>query len=169
MKKIKVEFYKKKFLVMDEKSAQKLNSKRFGIIQNNNYLILSNYEVLFLLKENKIEVVENKKELNFEEIIKKTKTKIENFIVYYDLRKKGYLLRSGIKFGSDFRVYNIGKKEGEEHSKWLLNIIHEKSKLNLKNLTSNVRNATVTNKELILAIVDDDLKITYLKINRNKL
>ena len=78
-----------------------LNQKKYGIIQNGT-LVLMPEEFLYLLSRNKITT---DKPLTY--FIKKFSKKIQDrFVIYEDLRKKGYILKSGLKFGSDFRVYD---------------------------------------------------------------
>jgi tRNA-intron endonuclease len=53
------------------------------------------------------------------------------FIVYSDLRERGFLVKTGFKFGCDFRVYERGvklkkgPKEAFEHTKWVVHAIPE--------------------------------------------
>ena len=40
--------------------------------------------------------------------------------VYSDLRVKGYVVKTALKFGGDFRVYDKGVRPGEDHAKWVV-------------------------------------------------
>ena len=74
-------------------------------------------ETLYLVEKNKIEIKKNKKSISFEELFRIFK-KIDNRIqlkypVFKDLRNKGYVVKTALKFGSDFRVYEKGKTPDE--------------------------------------------------------
>ena len=81
-------------------------------------------------------------------------------VVFNDLRTRGYVLKTALKFGADFRVY----KGKEQHAKWLLFIEHESIKLALHEFAAKNRVAHSTRKKLLLAIVDDENKVTYYEI-----
>lgn len=156
------------FLVEKSTESQRLFSKRFGQYFENENLVLSDFEVLFLLKEEKIVVKEKKgNELDFNKLIKKLRIDYKTFLVFYDLRKKGYGVYSGLKFGTDFRVYEKGIKPGEDHSKWLIKIISKKEIKN-EDLFSNLRVSHSTRKELVYAFIDKDNDISYVSFGRKK-
>ena len=46
---------------------------------------------------------------------------------FKDLRKKGYIVKTALKFGADFRVYEKGVKPGEDHAKWVVFPVHERN------------------------------------------
>ena len=71
-----------------------LHQKNFGIIEYGK-LVLMPEEFLYLVSNNKI-----KTKYSFDTAILKFSKKIYNkFIIYSDLRKKGYILKSGLKIG----------------------------------------------------------------------
>ena len=49
------------------------------------------------------------------------------FCVFKDLRNRGYIVKTALKFGADFRVYDRGVKPGEDHAKWLVYPVKESS------------------------------------------
>src|SRR3989344_3776016 len=62
-------------------------------------------EALFLIEEKKMEACLGDKELGFDELLSKVKKKdkrIESKLaVFRDLRKKGYILKTALKFGAE--------------------------------------------------------------------
>jgi len=125
-------------------------------------------EALFLLTRNKIEIFSNNKMLKEEQFIKKLKRldkKIETkFSVFEDLRKKGYIVKTALKFGAEFRVYRKGVKPGQDHAKWILYTAKESDKLNWHEFTAKNRVAHSTKKNLLLAIVDEESDVTYYEV-----
>lgn len=154
--------YQNKIFVMQKEQYSILYQKGFGHKEDNEFFLTS-YEALYLQKKNKIQVFLNKKDLTFKEILKKTKVEYKKYLVYENLRNEGYIPKSGLKYGFDFRIYKKGKKPYQEHSSWLLDIYYTNSKIDNKIILSKNRVAHSTNKKMILAIIDDELSITYIE------
>ncbi|MBM3247303.1 tRNA-intron lyase [Candidatus Pacearchaeota archaeon] len=135
-------------------------------------VIYSIYEMLYLLETGKAELISKNRKMGFEELIKiqsrKNKELKTKYLVYKDLRNKGHVLKAGLKFGADFRVYNKGEKPSKNHAKYLVHIVEEKNKMNLQEFCSKARVAHSTGKLLLLAIVDSEKDITYFEINWKK-
>lgn len=85
--------------------------------------------------------------------------------VLCDLRKKGYIVKTALKFGAEFRVYDKGVKPGQDHATWLLLPVKENEPFTWYDFAAKSRIATSTNKKLMLAIVDDADDITYYQVN----
>src|SRR3989338_3016897 len=75
-------------------------------------------EALFLVQEEKLSVLLNSKLLEFDSLLKKISRidkKIQTKLtIFSDLRKRGYIVKTALKFGADFRVYEKGIKPGED-------------------------------------------------------
>ncbi len=128
-------------------------------------LILSPEESVFLLEQKRLELFNNGKKISFSKAIELFSKKINNFfikyIVYKDLRLKGYVVKTALKYGVDFRVYDKGQVPGKDHSKWLCLVLYEDDLLKAKNLTAIGRIAHTVRKKLLFAIVDAEYDITY--------
>jgi tRNA-intron endonuclease len=88
------------------------------------------------------------------------------YYVYRDLRKKGYVARTGLKFGTYFRVYEKGIRVGEGHSHWLVHPIREEQKNSIYDLARAIRLAHSVRKKLLWAVVDSEGDVTYYKMER---
>ena len=135
-----------------QKAFTLYNNKRFGE-RKQGKVFYSKYEALYLVEAKKAEFI-NKK-------LKLKKNEEDDYLVFKDLRKKGYIVKTGLKFGTEFRVY----KNKEKHAKWLIDIIANKNKINLKDFISKNRIAHSTGKKLLLAIIDSQQDITYFEIS----
>lgn len=156
---IEVNYKKNKFIV-DERSFQSLNSKGFGTkIDNLNFLDI--YEATYLLEKKKIKIISSDKEWNIEDIERKKQFSLNEYLVYKDLKSKGYQVKSGFKYGFSFRVYDKGIKEGDDHSLWLVEILYENDKEKIKDFSAKNRIANTTRKKMLMAIVDNENNITY--------
>ena len=125
-------------------------------------------EALFLVEKGKMEIIVNKKVISFKDFFKKLQRidkKIQiKYPVFRDLRNKGYVIKTALKFGADFRVYEKGFKMSEKHSKWIVFVDYEANKLTWHEFSAKNRVAHSTKKNLLLAIVDSEGDITYYEV-----
>lgn len=153
-----------------EKEAFDLHSKsKFGV-EEENKIVLSFPEALYLLKKEKIKVTQNSKVLKFEEILKIGEdiedTLMERYLVYKDLRERGYIVKSGMKYGSHFRAY---RGNMEEHAPYIIRVIPHSKNISPIEITGDVRVAGSVRKKLIYAFVDEDNSVVYYGISWEKL
>ncbi len=125
-------------------------------------------EVLFLVEKRKMEVYVKDKKILTKDLLNKFR-KVDKRIqikypVFKNLREKGYVVKTALKFGADFRVYDKGAKPGEKHAKWIVFVDHESNKLTWHEFSAKNRVAHSTRKNLLLAIVDEENSITYYEI-----
>ncbi len=140
------------------------------------HLILSHCEALHLIERKRLEVKEGRKKLKKKKFYEKACETDEEFpqkyIVYKDLRERGFLVRTGFKFGTHFRVYDRGvklkrgPKSAKEHTKWVVHAIPEKFKYSYAELSRAVRLAQNIRTHLIWAVVDEEGDVTYYEITR---
>ena len=118
-------FYRETVLTEDSDAARELyNKSRFGTLVSGK-VELNLIETLYLLEKKRLELLKGKnKKITEEEFILKAKRLQKNFwvkyVVFRDLRTRGYIVKTALKFGADFRVYDRGIKPGEDHAKWLV-------------------------------------------------
>lgn len=160
--------YSNNLIQLEEKDFQKLFSKGFGQ-KIDNIFSLDKYESLYLLENKKIEIFQNNKKIIFENLLKKSKINFEKYLVYKNLMKKNHKVKSGLKYGVDFRVYKKGDKIGKNHSKWLVQVFKDNQKINITDFAAKNRVNHATKKKLLLAIVDQEKDITYFETSWTKL
>ncbi|HRZ85939.1 MAG TPA: tRNA-intron lyase [Candidatus Paceibacterota bacterium] len=161
-------FFSGESIVSSSKEARDLYSQSVFGEYINEKIHYSLVEALYLVDKGKISVYSKSKKLNFNELIERC-NKIDNkilfkFLVYKDLRNRGYLLKTALKFGADFRVYDKGIRPGKDHSKWLLYCVNESSEMTWHDFSAKNRVAHSTNKNLLIAVVDSEGGITYYEI-----
>lgn len=158
-----------KVLVGDTKTKSMLNEQGFGTSRGNAQE-LSLIEAAYLMETEKLEVSDGKKNLSFDDIIKKGNEIEENFyskyLVYSDLRKRGLLVKTGLKFGSDFRVYERGATIKSGHSKLLVQVVPEEYSCSFPEIARAIRLSQNVNKTMVYAVVDEEGDITYYQIER---
>ena len=80
------------------------------------------------------------------------------------MRNRGYIIKTALKFGADFRVYDRGVKPGEDHAKWIVYPVHESSTLTWYEFSAKNRVAHSTRKKLLVGCVDEESDVTYWEI-----
>jgi tRNA-intron endonuclease len=141
--------------------------------KKNSWIEFSGIETLHLVEKNKIEVFAGKKKLNFDELLKKfkkTDKKIDTKLtVFSDLRNKGYIVKTALKFGAEFRVYDRGVKPGEDHAKWILYTVRENEKISWHDFAAKNRVAHSTKKNLLICVVDEEGGASYYEVGWKKI
>ena len=126
-------------------------------------------EALFLTEKKKMSITSKNKELSKEELMRKFQRfdkKIQvKYSVFKDLKEKGYVVKTALKFGADFRVYEKGAKLGEKHAKWIVFVDYETNKMTWHEFSAKNRVAHSTKKNLLIAIVDEEGDITYYEVS----
>ncbi|MBU3913134.1 MAG: tRNA-intron lyase [Nanoarchaeota archaeon] len=132
-------------------------------------IIYSMFEALFLSEKGKLEIKEKSKKITFERLMEKAKTLdsriLTKYIVFKDMRNRGYVVKTALKFGAEFRVYDKGKTPGQEHAKWILYPVRESDFLTWHDFSAKNRVAHSTKKNLLIGIVDDENDVTYYEIS----
>lgn len=125
-------------------------------------------EALFLLEKGKLDILIKEEKLAKKELLKKLQKfdkKIQiKYPVFKDLREKGYIVKTALKFGAEFRVYEKSSRLENKHSKWIVFTNHESERLTWHEFAAKSRVANSTKKNLLLAIVDEEGDITYYEV-----
>jgi len=128
---------------------------------------------MYLVETNKIEIIQNNKPLTKEQVKKKFSNMDKKFqtkyLVYKDLRKKGHIPKTGLKFGAEFLIYEKGTNPKKAHSKWILFTDTENNKTTWHEFAAKNRVAHSTKKKLLIAIVDDRKDVLYYEIGWKKI
>ena len=159
-------------IVFDRKLARELYNEFFGNPLGlrkrprkkpfNRPLVLDVYETLYLAETRGFKVILGDKALSLEELKASYDYNEAVYIVYKELRNKGYIVRSGMRFGADFLVYTEGPDV--EHAPYAVIVSKSPTGLDLirvSRLTHSVR------KEALLAIVAGE-NVTFYRVRRFK-
>jgi tRNA-intron endonuclease len=142
---------------------------QFGAVLDDGRVQLSALESAYLIAKKRLVLVDSKnKVLPLDKFISKARRKDKSFWTRYaafkDLRDRGYIVKTALKFGADFRVYDRGVKPGEDHAKWIAYPVSEHDTLNWREFASKNRVAHSTKKNLLLCIVDDEGDVSYWQV-----
>lgn len=139
---------------------------RFGTLLQDGRVQLSLLEACYLVEKQRIEVFSAvNKPISFDKLIKKAKRHNKEFwikyVVFRDIRNRGYIIKTALKFGAEFRVYDRGIKPGEDHAKWVVFPVHEAYSLTWQEFAAKNRVAHSTKKKLLIGVVDDEGDVSY--------
>ncbi|MFA6226094.1 MAG: tRNA-intron lyase [Methanoregula sp.] len=86
---------------------------------------------------------------------------LRSFLVYRDLRERGYVVQTG---PHDFRVFRRGEKPGTGESLYLVRVLSERDPIRFTKLIEEVVASRNMRKQYVLAVVDDEEELTYYEI-----
>jgi len=167
-------------IISDKEAIEEFHSSSYiGTLDKNSegkeILVLGPVEVLLLCERHRILIyLDNNKEDNnlydFEGLLTYF-TQFDDrlwqkYIIYMDLRKRGYIVRSGYGEGIDFRVYKRGADFEKDSAKFLIYPVFEGCPIDLKELDKMSRVAMSSRKDLIVATVDRLSKPIYYSVNK---
>lgn len=124
-------------------------------------LVLDLMEVYYLTTKKVIEVEDQSgRELTLKQLHEICETSYtdfaEKFMVYRKLREAGYVVTPGIKFGSDFAVYEHGP--GIDHAPYIVQVMAPEATMAATSMVRSGRLATTVRKQFIIAIPDKEKK-----------
>ncbi len=154
-------------VIIKDNKAVALNEKSHYGKFNQDELQISIIEALYLQEKGKIRILDKKgKILSLDEMWVKIQNKglLYKYLVFRDLRNRGYIVKTGFKYGSEFRLYERGKSPGDGHSDYVVKVVNENQDISVLNFSSYVRVAHGVNKKLLMAVVDDEQDITYYNV-----
>jgi len=162
--KIKANFTRESVYSEDQPSKNLYDQSRFGELKESK-VSYSLVEALYLVEKKKMEVLDGKKVLTYDSFLQKARKIQPNiwikYSVFRDLRSRGYIVKTALKFGADFRVYERGIKPGEDHAKWIVYPVHEGETLTWTEWAAKNRVAHSTRKRLLMAVVDEEGDVSY--------
>ncbi len=172
LKKIEALLREKDILVSSEEAEviERLSSRGYGVSENEK-LTLSFYEALFLLSKGIIEIKDEKtkKKIDFETLLQRYQSFEKNawvkYLIYRDLRSRGYVAREGFGLGIDFRVYERGEY-GKETATYLLFGIQEGQPVSVEELARALKYVQSLKKKLVLAVLNRRGEVVYYSLSQ---
>jgi tRNA-intron endonuclease len=157
-------------LIDSVKQQDQLRSKGYGEKIKDIY-ILENYEALFLLYSKRLVLTKQKSTLDFstflQTLLKNDLSIFTKFLIFRDLRTRGYIAKEGFGFGDDFRVYERGEYS-RKAAKYVIFGINEGISVKANILFENIRSIEKMGKEAIIAVIERRGEIIYYKVSRKK-
>lgn len=168
---VKAYLQKERVVTENTDAARELyNQSRYGKLLADGRVQLALTEAMYLLERGKITIsaARGKKTVSLEQFMKKATKEQKNFWVKYsvfkDIRDRGYIIKTALKFGADFRIYDRGVKPGEDHARWILYPVHEGDTLTWHEFSAKNRVAHSTKKRLLIGVVDEEADVSYWEV-----
>lgn len=153
-----------KIIVNEIRFKDQLRNKGFGEVFDNEF-ILNSLETLYLLSNNKLKLF-GKKDYNFSSflkiLLKKDKKILTKYLIFRDLRSKGYVVKEGFGFGTDFRIYERGE-HGKKPSKYVSIGINEGLNIKSKDFVDTIDQIEKMGKDTVIAVIERRGEVIYYK------
>ena len=159
-------------IVPAQEDAEQLLRGGYGVArENESGAVLASYEALYLKSEDRISVVdsESSEALDTHALFERLKAldaeAWTKYLIYRDLRSRGYVVREGVGWGINFRVYERGAY-GERPAKYMIQAIVEGEPIPVEKIEETLRLARNNKKELIVAVMDRRGEIVYYSLDQ---
>jgi tRNA-intron endonuclease len=158
----------KGILVNERSSIDALSQRGYGTAEKD-VLTLTFYEALFLV-DKQILTVKDKKgaQIDFQSLLKFYEKNDESawahYLVYRDLRSRGYVVREGFGAAIDFRIYERGTY-GKDTAASLVLSTQEGQPLPIGDLTNALGQTQSLKKDLVLAVMNRRGEIVYYSVS----
>jgi tRNA-intron endonuclease len=155
--------------ISKNQNVEEISSRGYGVTENDE-LLLTFYEALYLLDKGFLEVKDEKsKKVDFQKLLQRYKDVDENawakYLTYRDLRSRGYVVREGFGLGVDFRVYDRGEY-GKDTAKYLILSVQEGKPILLEDLTHIMTQCQSLKKELVLTVMNRRGETVYYSVSQ---
>ena len=165
-------FREGKVVVAIKEDADQLAKGGYGTsCEGEDAITLASYESLYLLSEGKMSVVDAESEEAFDlkSLLEKLRALDSDawtkYLIYRDLRSRGYVVREGVGWGINFRVYERGSY-GEKAAKFIVLAVIEGASMPVDRIRETLNMAQNMKKELIVAVMDRRGEIVYYSLSQ---
>ena len=159
---------KDRILIADDSMQEQLKSKGYGEEFGSEFC-LAHFEALYLLYAGRLTLIRRGKSVSFEQMLnaaaRSDQDILVKFLIYRDLRSRGYTVKDGFGFGADFRVYERGHF-GEKGAKYLVFGLSEGRQEKAGSLQKKIEEITRMGKEPIIAVIERRGEVIYYKISK---
>ena len=166
--KIKGILTEKGVIISKNQKVDELSSRGYGVVEKDK-LLLTFYEALYLLDRGLLEVENEKGSVDFQGLLKHYESVEEDawskYLVYRDLRSRGYVVREGFGLDVDSRVYQRGEY-GKDAAKYLILSIQEGKPITVERLAQIMKQCQSLKKELVLAVMNRRGEIVYYSVSQ---
>jgi tRNA-intron endonuclease, archaea type len=154
--------------ISEQSHIDALSSRGYGTLENKVFT-LTYYESLYLLDKGMLEIKDpNGKAKDFQTLLHSYEAKNDNtwvnYLVYRDLRSRGYVVREGFGGGIDFRIYERGTY-GKDTAPYLIMITQEGKPLPVNDLADALSKCKSQKKELILAVMNRRGEVVHYSVS----
>lgn len=162
-----------RIIVDDPHAVEELRRKGYGDRdEHDGRYFLHMYEALYLLYTKRMSIRGRDEEegiLSFDELVgealKHDPSIWTKFLIYRDLRSRGYVAREGFGFGNDFRVYERGDYNIKS-ARYVVFGLNEGREVKIDDLSRMVEQIWSMGKEPIVAVIERRGEVIYYSVER---
>lgn len=159
-----------KVIVDDPDAIEELRRKGYGDRdERDGRYFLYMYEALYLLYTKRLIIRRGEDTLSFHELVsealKHDPSIWTKFLIYRDLRSRGYVAREGFGFGNDFRVYERGEYSIKS-ARYIVFGLNEGREVKIDDLSRMVEQIGGMGKEPIVAVIERRGEVIYYSVER---
>jgi tRNA-intron endonuclease len=156
-------------IISEQSNIDALSSRGYGTLENKVFT-LTFYESLYLLDKGMLEIKDEKgKATDFQNLLRHYEDQNENawtnYLVYRDLRSRGYVVREGFGGRIDFRIYERGTY-GKDTAPYLVLSTQEGKPIPVNDLVNALQQCQSQKKELTLAVMNRRGEIVYYSVGQ---
>ncbi|MFX1367423.1 MAG: tRNA-intron lyase [Promethearchaeota archaeon] len=155
-----------------QNDADRISQQGFyGTRLDDGSLELEPVELLHLIERKRLTVSTPKgKQIHAKDIVNQLQSTDPNlwvsYLVFRDLRSRGYAVRQGFGSGIGFRVYARGDRPGVANANQLIYVLKEGEAISLADLDMVTEAASASRKKLVFALVDQNGEVNYYKVSQ---
>ncbi|ABK77764.1 tRNA splicing endonuclease [Cenarchaeum symbiosum A] len=155
-------------IISDDSMRHELETRGYGEVDKKRFY-LRPFESLYLLFYGRLKLAKSGKAIGFESMLQVARKYdddvLTKFLIYRDLRIRGYVAKEGFGFGTDLRAYDRGRF-GEKASKYVVFGLKEGTQEKIGALQKKVAKITQMGKEPIIAVIERRGEVIYYKVSR---
>lgn len=155
--------------VSSKEDVKGLSERGYGTLEDSR-LSLGSCETLYLVNKGflKVKAEKTKKDLKFEELLQHYQ-KLDadiwvKYLIYRDLRSRGYVVREGFGLGLDFRAYERGEY-GKDTAAYIVYGVLEGKPVKIDQLVQTLKHVQNLKKQLILAVINRRGEVVYYSLS----
>jgi len=158
----------------DNEGGFRINDQSTSVEKRPAFILLHPLEALYLIERNKLSVNSKNTEQKItfdgllEEIMGADPQIWQKYIVYRDIRHRGYIIRIGYGGAAEFRVFQRGARFAKDAAKYVFFIIKDGIPVVVGKLENLVNQVLGDRKKLILAIFDKLGDSTFYELEQIK-
>lgn len=157
----------KGIVVAEQSSIDALSSRGYGTLEGKVFT-LAFFEALYLKDKAMLEVKNGEGvTVDFQTLLhcyaQQNQNAWVNYLVYRDLRSRGYVVREGFGGSIDFRIYERGAY-GKDTAPYLILVTQEGKPLPIKDLADALEQCQSQKKELVLAVMNRRGEIVHYSV-----
>lgn len=155
-------------VVRDPAAVSELESRGHGEHVGGRFVLMPS-EALYLVYEGRMRLRSRGRRMEFGDLVRECSARdpgaLTKFLVYRDLCSRGYAVKAGFGFGSDFRVYGRGEF-GKRGARYLVFALNEGRSEKIGQLQKKISEITRMGKEPVVAVLERRGEVIYYRMSR---